>query len=206
MKIFFESSSPAYYAKKLINTSPDKNKEFVEEIKDRILDLKGRIKGMSEKEKKKKNADETLNIIKKIVDYNKDVQKKFQLASKVDKRKSEPKTEESIADRIKSRRQRLDIIEKKKENINNVLFKEYFDYSNPDTMTKRLKDAGHEKDKNMVTSLNKMQNIFKNVPENKTFKIKENEKVNDIAERILELNSKKQLGAKTKNTNTKPNA
>ena len=36
---------------------------------------------MSEKEKKKKkNADETLNIIKKILDYNKDVQKKFQLA------------------------------------------------------------------------------------------------------------------------------
>ena len=40
---------------------------------------------------KKKNADETLEIIKKILDYNKDVQKKFQLASKVDKEKSEPK-------------------------------------------------------------------------------------------------------------------
>ena len=42
-------------------------------------------------ETKKKNADETLEIIKKILDYNKDVQKKFQLASKVDKEKSEPK-------------------------------------------------------------------------------------------------------------------
>ena len=51
---FFESSSPAYYAKKLINTSPDKIKKFVEEIKDRILDLKDRIKEMSEKEKKRK--------------------------------------------------------------------------------------------------------------------------------------------------------
>ena len=41
--------------------------------------------------------------------------KKFQLATKVDKKKkSEPKTEESIADRIKSRIQRLDIINKKK--------------------------------------------------------------------------------------------
>ena len=36
---------------------------------------------------------------------------------------------------------------KKKENINSELFKEYFDYSNPDTMIKRLKDAGDEKNK-----------------------------------------------------------
>ena len=51
-KDFFESSSPADYAKMLINTSPDKNKEFAEEIKDRISDLNNRIKEMSEKEKK----------------------------------------------------------------------------------------------------------------------------------------------------------
>ena len=54
---FFESSSPGDYAKKLINTNPDKNKEFVEEIKDIILDLKDRIKEMSEKEKENKNPD-----------------------------------------------------------------------------------------------------------------------------------------------------
>ena len=42
---FFESSSPADYAKKLINiNNPDKNKEFVTEMKDRISNLKGRIK------------------------------------------------------------------------------------------------------------------------------------------------------------------
>ena len=35
---------------------------------------------MSEKEQKKKNADETLNIIKKILDYNKDIQKRFHVA------------------------------------------------------------------------------------------------------------------------------
>ena len=49
---FFESSSPADYAKKLINTSPDESKKIVEEIKDRISDLKERIKKMSEKKKK----------------------------------------------------------------------------------------------------------------------------------------------------------
>ena len=66
--------------------------------------------------------------------------KNFSLHQKLIK-KSEPKTEESIADRIKSRRQRLDIINKKKENINNELLNNYFDYLNPDTMFKRLRDA-----------------------------------------------------------------
>ena len=49
---FFESSSPADYAKKLINTSPNENKIIVAETKDRISDLKERIKKMSETEKK----------------------------------------------------------------------------------------------------------------------------------------------------------
>ena len=38
----------------------------------------------------------------------------FQLASEVDKGKSTPKIEESIAERIKLRRQKLNIIAKKK--------------------------------------------------------------------------------------------
>ena len=50
----------------------------------------------------------------------------------------ETKFERSI-DRIKSRKERLDIINKNKENINNELFEEYFNYSNPDTTIKRLK-------------------------------------------------------------------
>ena len=48
----FELSLSADYAKMLINTENlDKNKEFVAEIKDRLSDLKGRIKEMSETEK-----------------------------------------------------------------------------------------------------------------------------------------------------------
>ena len=74
-----------------INTSADENKEFVEEIKDRLSDLKDGIEKMSVTEKKHKNANETLNIIKKILDYIKDAQKIFHLVSKVGKRKSEPK-------------------------------------------------------------------------------------------------------------------
>ena len=83
---FFELQSPADYAKMLINTDNlDKNKEFVAEMKDRISDLKDRIKEMNETEKK--NADETLNIIEKILDYNKNAQKNFSLVSKIDKGK-----------------------------------------------------------------------------------------------------------------------
>ena len=47
--------------------------------------------------------------------------------------------EESIADRVELRRQRLNIIDKKKENINNELFNHYFGYLNSDIMIKRLK-------------------------------------------------------------------
>ena len=86
--------------------------------------------------------------------------------------------ERNVADRIKSRKQRLDIVNKNKENVNNLLFSDYFDYSNPDTMIKRLKDVSDGKNKNMVESinkkLNKMKKIIKNVPENKTFKIEKN--------------------------------
>ena len=41
---FFESSSPADYAKMLINTNPDENKDIVAKIEDRISDLKERKK------------------------------------------------------------------------------------------------------------------------------------------------------------------
>ena len=81
-----ESSSPADYAKKLINTSSDENKQIVEQIKYRISNSKDRMKEMREKEKIYKNANETLEIIKKVLDYNKNAPKYFQLASNVDKK------------------------------------------------------------------------------------------------------------------------
>ena len=86
-KEFFEYSSPADYAKELINTkNVDKNKEYVEEIKDRISDLKDRIEQMSDEEKIYNNAYETLEIIDKIIDYSNNVQNIFHCASKVDKK------------------------------------------------------------------------------------------------------------------------
>ena len=100
--------------------------------------------------------------------------------------------------RVKSRRQRLDIINKKKKNINNELLKEYFDYSNPDTIINRLKDVSDDKNKNLVESinkkLNKMKKILENVPKDKPFKIEKNEKTIDFVERIFKLNREKQFG------------
>ena len=89
----------------------------------------------------------------------------------------------------------MDITNKKKENIDNKLFSHYFDYSNPDTMLKRLRDASDEKNKDVVESINKKltktKNIVKNVPKDKVFKTEENEKIFDIAERFLSLIVKK---------------
>ena len=65
-------------------------------------------------------------------------------------------------------------------------------------MIRILNDASDEKNKNLVESinkkLNKMKKIIKNVPKDEVCKVKENEKIIDIVERILELNGEKQLG------------
>ena len=53
--------------------------------------------------------------------------------------------ERNIAERVKLRRQRLDIIKKKKENISNELLNYYFTYFNPNIMLERLRDASDEK-------------------------------------------------------------
>ena len=53
-------------------------------------------------------------MINKIIDYNNNAQNIFHRASKVDKKKSEPKIEKSIAERTKLRR------EKDKEFIENI--------------------------------------------------------------------------------------
>ena len=47
----------------------------------------------------------------------------------------------SIAERIESRKRRLDEIERKEKNINNELFKIYFtDYQSPSNMWKKLRE------------------------------------------------------------------
>ena len=169
---FFESSSPADYVKMLINTSPDENKKIVQEIQDKILDLKDRIKKISKTEKKNKSADETLEIIKKILDYNKNTPDYIQLASKADKKDSEPKTEESISERVKLKNNKIAEIKKEEKNINNLLFKYYFtNYQNPSDIYIKLHKTKGKINEDQVYSikevLNKIKEKIKNMPENK---------------------------------------
>ena len=65
--------------------------------------------------KQKKNADEILEIIKEILDCNKNAQKIFQSASKVDKGKSEPKHEKSTAGKVKLKNEKIAEIKKQKK-------------------------------------------------------------------------------------------
>ena len=62
----------------------------------------------------------------------------------------------------------------------------------------KLRDASDEINKNRVNSINEklteIKNIVKKVPKDDKLKTEENEKIIDIAERILELNSENQLG------------
>ena len=58
-----------------------------------------------------------------ILDYNKNAQKILSVASRVDKRKSEPKPEVSIPKRVVLRRGKVTKIKRDKKNINNKLFK-----------------------------------------------------------------------------------
>ena len=72
-------------------------------------------KKVSEKEKIIKLMMRHQILLKKILDYNKDAQKKFLLASKVDKGKSEPKLEKSIAERVKLKNEKIDEIKKEEK-------------------------------------------------------------------------------------------
>ena len=108
--------------------------------------------------------------------------------------------ESSIAERIKSRKGKLNEIEKKEQNINNELFKKYFtDYQSPSNMYKKLSETENaEINKTKVDFikkiLSKLQKTVDYVPKDNTFKIEENEKIIDIVKHILEFNDKIQSG------------
>ena len=65
-------------------------------------------------------------------------------------------------------------------------------------MLRRLSDAWGEINKNQLYLINKkltkLKNIVKSGPKDKAFEIEKNENIINIVQRILELNSKNQLG------------
>ena len=107
--------------------------------------------------------------------------------------------ERSILEKTKLR-ERLDEIKEKEQNINNLLFKEYFtDYKSPSNMSEKLietEDAEVNKIKAdfIKKILSKLQKTVDCVTKYDTLKTKENKKIIDIVKHILEFNDKIQLG------------
>ena len=146
-KEFFELPSPAKYAKMLINTkNRNENKEAVEEMEYKISDLKEKIEKiskkekiekMSKKEKKDKNADQTLEIITKILDWNKQLKIAFIVHQKLVKKNQNQRLKKDCKeDNFKNKR--ITKIKKEEKNIKNELFKKYFtNYQSPSDMYKQ---------------------------------------------------------------------
>ena len=79
------------------------------------------------------------------------------IVSKVDKEK--PKLEESIAGRIKLRKERIAEIEGEEKNINNELFKKYFtNYRSPSDMYKKLRETEGTRNENQVYLIKEVLN------------------------------------------------
>ena len=151
------------------------------------------------KQKKKTNADQPLEIIKEILDCNKDAQETFQLTSKVDKEKSKPKPEESISERVKLKNEQIAEIKREEKNINNLSFKKYFtNYLSPsDKYKKETENEGNEDQVYSIKQvLNRLKKAIKNVPKDKKFIIKENKNIINFFECILYLNQLEQQKGK----------
>ena len=142
---------------------------------------------------------ETLKIIEESLDYNKNAQNFFLVASKVDKGKSEPKPEESIAKRVQLRRKKITEIKEEEKNINSEFLKEYFtNYRSASDMYKKLCETEGERNDYRVylikEVLNTMKKIIKSVSENRKFIIEEKEKIINFVERILYFSQLDQSG------------
>ena len=103
--------------------------------------------------------------------------------------------ERSIAERIKLRRGRLDEIKRKEQNINHELFNAYFTgYQNPSSMYKKLSETEDEVNEARVDSIkkvfSKLKRIIEHAAKADVFKIEENEKIIDVAKKILDLITK----------------
>ena len=92
------------------------------------------------------------------------------------------------------------------------MFEEYFTIcQSPSNISKKFCMTEVTRNENWVylikKVLNRMKKIIKKVPENRKFKIEENEKIIDIVEHILYFNQLNQSGRRLKITpNTEPNA
>ena len=107
--------------------------------------------------------------------------------------------EEGIAERTKLRKQRLDKNKGKQQNMNNELFKHYFNYQNPSKMYNALSDTKdtekHNIQVNLIkSSLTDLKKDIGNESKDDVNKIEETNKTAGIAELILYFNNDEQHG------------
>ena len=99
--------------------------------------------------------------MEKIVDYNKNAQRYFQFASKVDK-KIRTKYWRKYFKKGKIKNEKIAEIKKEEKNINNSLFKHHFTtYQNPSDMYKKLRETKSKRNENQVYSIKKILDKIK---------------------------------------------
>ena len=116
---------------------------------------------------------------------------------------SEPESEESIAKRIQSTKQRLNEITKKEKKISPEMFERYFGYPNPSYIFKALsktKNSGENKAQvNIIENrLPNLIQVLKSSPTSNVKKIKNRNNLLEFVERILYFNQLNQLGKRLK--------
>ena len=78
------------------------------------------------------------------------------------KKKSKPKIEESIAERVKLKNNKIAEIKKEEKNINNLLFKYYFtNYRNPSDIYVKLRETKGKRNEDQAYSIKEVLNKIK---------------------------------------------
>ena len=124
-------------------------------------------------------------------------------ALEVDKGKSEPTPEESIAERVKLRRQRSAKTAKKEKKISLEFFRRYFGYSSPSDMSKALNETKKPgKNRAEVNTIeNRLTNLIetlKSSPTSDAKEIKNRNSMLEFVELILYFNQQNQVGKRLK--------
>ena len=146
------------------------------------------------------NAMKLFDIRKKVVSLFRNGFIKYLDYPSAVKLKQEPKPEESIGERTKLRKQRLNEVAENEKKINLELFKRYFKYSSLVDLHKNLNESiNTERNKIQTESINNaLTNLKKdteNTPKSNANKIEENNKIIDKVEYILNFNEENQQGS-----------
>ena len=109
---------------------------------------------------------------------------------------------ESIAERTKLKRQELEIIKEKEQNINNKLFKKYFKYQSPSNMYNSLSDIKNTEHNTQVNLINSgfidLKKDTGNASKDDVNKTEEMHRIADIVELILNFNKQNHEGQRLK--------